>query len=138
MQLCAEARAVAGSCCLIALCLCFLVVPGCRRASDTRPDLKLTHEVSPQPPRVGHVRVTLRLTDSSGKPVTRAGLSIEGYMSHPGMKPITAGVVESESGSYVSEIDLAMAGDWVFIVHIQLPGQVPVDRQFEIKGVLPA
>lgn len=138
MQLCAEARAVAGSSCLIALCLCLLVVQGCRPASETLPALKLTHEVSPQPPRVGHVRVTLKLTDSSGKPITRAGLSIEGYMSHPGMKPIAAGVVESEPGSYVSEIDLAMAGDWVFIVHIQLPGQVSMDRQFEIKGVLPA
>ena len=138
MQLCVEPRAGARGSCLIALCLCLLVLQGCRRASETVPDLKLTHEVSPQPPRVGQVRVTLRLTDSSGKPITRAGLSIEGYMSHPGMKPIAASVVESEPGSYVSVIDLAMAGDWVFIVHIQLPGQVSVDRQFEIKGVLPA
>jgi hypothetical protein len=138
MQLCAEARAVAGSSCLIALCLCFVFVQGCRRESETQPDLKLTHEVSPQPPRVGQVRVTLRLTDSSGKPMRRAGLSIEGYMSHPGMKPIVASVVESEPGTYLSVIDLTMAGDWVFIVHIQLPGHVSMDRQFEIKGVLPA
>jgi YtkA-like len=123
---------------LIALCLCILVVQGCRRASETPPELKLTQEVSPQPPRVGQVRVTLGLTDSSGKPITRAGLSIEGYMSHPGMKPIAASVVESEPGRYLSVIDLDMAGDWVFIVHIQLPGQVSIDRQFEIKGVLPA
>src|ERR1044071_1661210 len=138
MQLCAEARAVAGSSCLIALCLCLLVVQGCRRTSETLPDLKLTHEVSPQTPRVGNVRITLKLTDSAGKSITRAGLSLEGYMSHPGMKPIAATVVESEPGSYMSVVDLSMAGDWVFIVHIHLPGQAPVDRQFEIKGVLPA
>jgi hypothetical protein len=54
------------------------------------------------------------------------------------MKPVAASVVEAEPGHYVSVIDLSMAGDWVFIVHIQLPGQVSVDRQFEIKGVLPA
>ena len=124
--------------CLVALCLCVLVVQGCRRTSETLPDLKLTHEVSPQPPRVGQVRVTLGLTDSSGKPITRAGLSLEGYMSHAGMKPVSASVVESEPGRYVSVIDLSMAGDWVFIVHIQLPGQVSIDRQFEIKGVVPA
>ena len=123
---------------LIVLCVCILVSQGCRRASATLPDLKLTHEVSPQPPRVGQVRVTLGLTDSSGKPITRAGLSLEGYMSHPGMKPIAASVVEFEPGRYVSVLDLSMAGDWVFIVHIQLPGQVSVDRQFEIKGVQPA
>ena len=138
MQLRVEARAVARSSCLIALCLCILAVQGCRRTSEALPDLTLTHEVSPQPPRVGQVRVTLRLTDSSGKPVSRAGLSLEGYMSHAGMKPIAASVVESEPGRYVSVIDISMAGDWVFIVHIQLPGRVSVDRQFEIKGVLPA
>jgi hypothetical protein len=54
------------------------------------------------------------------------------------MKPIAASVVEVEPGRYVSAIDLSMAGDWVFIVHIHLPGQVSVDRQFEINGVLPA
>ena len=124
--------------CLIALCLCILVAQGCRRTNATLPDLKLTHEVSPQPPRVGQVRVTLALTDDSGKAITRAGLSLEGYMSHAGMKPVAASVVESEPGRYVSVIDLSMAGDWVFIVHIKLPGQVSVDRQFEIKGVLPA
>ena len=124
--------------CLIALCVCVLVVQGCRRTSEALPDLKLTHEVFPQPPRVGQVRVTLGLTDSSGKPISRAGLSLEGYMSHAGMKPVAASVVETEPGRYVSVIDLSMAGDWVFIVHIQLPGRVSMDRQFEIKGVLPA
>ena len=124
--------------CLIALCLCLLVLQGCRRTGEVPSDLKLTHEVSPQPPRVGQVRITLGLTDSSGKPITRAGLSLEGYMSHAGMKPVSASVVESEPGRYVSVIDLSMAGDWVFIVHIQLPGQGSVDRQFEIKGVSPA
>ena len=82
--------------------------------------------------------MTLGLTDNSGKQITRAGLSIEGYMTHGGMKPVAASVVESEPGRYVSIIDLSMAGDWVFIVHINLPGQVSMDRQFEIKGVLPA
>ena len=138
MQLCVEARADARSSCLIALCFCIVFVHGCRRANETLSDLKLTHEVFPQPPRVGQVRVTLGLTDSSGKPVSRAGLSLEGYMSHAGMKPIAASVVESEPGRYVSVIDISMAGDWVFIVHIQLPGRLSMDRQFEIKGVLPA
>ena len=138
MQLRVEARAVARNSCLIALCLCILVAQGCRRASEALPELKLTHDVSPQPPRVGQVRVTLGLTDGSGKPISQARLSLEGYMSHAGMKPIAASVVESELGRYVSVVDISMAGDWVFIVHIQLPGRVSVDRQFEIKGVLPA
>ena len=101
------------------------------------PDLKFTHEVSPQPPRAGQVQITMGLADSSGKPITRAGLSLAGYMSHSGMPPVSAPVAELGPGSYIGTMDLSMAGDWVIIVHINLPGQVSVDRQFEIKGVLP-
>ena len=122
--------------CVIALCLCIIGAYGCRR-NDTVPDLKFTHEVSPQPPRVGPVTITIGLADSSGKPITRAGLSLEGYMSHSGMPPVSTRVAESGPGRYIGTMDLSMAGDWVVIVHINLPGQVSVDRQFEIKGVLP-
>ncbi|HET6979872.1 MAG TPA: FixH family protein [Pyrinomonadaceae bacterium] len=120
----------------IALCLCILGAYGCRR-NEAPPDLKLTHEVSPQPPRVGYVTVNLGLTDSSGNPISRAGLSLEGYMSHSGMPPVSGRVAEVRPGSYIGNMELSMAGDWVVIVHIHLPGQVSVDRQFEIKGVLP-
>jgi len=122
--------------CVVALCLCIIGAYGCRR-TDTVPDLKFTHEVSPQPPRVGPVTITIGLADSSGKPITRAGLSLEGYMSHSGMPPVSTRVTESGPGRYIGTMDLSMAGDWVVIVHINLPGQVSVDRQFEIKGVLP-
>ena len=108
----------------------------CKRA-ETVPDVKITHEVSPHPPRVGPVQIKMGLADSSGKPITRAGLSLEGYMSHSGMPPVSAPVVELSSGSYLGTMNLTMAGDWVVIVHINLPGQVSLDRQFEIKGVLP-
>jgi len=121
---------------LISICLCILVAHGCGR-SDTQADLKLTHEVSPNPPRVGQARITMGLTDGSGKPVTRADLGLEGYMTHAGMKPITASVTELEPGRYVANMELSMAGDWVVVVHINLPGQRALDRQFEIKGVLP-
>jgi len=53
------------------------------------------------------------------------------------MPPVSTRVAESGPGRYIGTMDLSMAGDWVVIVHINLPGQVSVDRQFEIKGVLP-
>lgn len=121
---------------LLAICFCIVVAYGCRR-NEAVPDLNLTHEISPQPPRVGQVSVKLGLADNSGKPITRAGLSLEGYMSHSGMPPVSASVAEAGPGSYIGTMNLTMAGDWVVIVHINLPGQVSLDRQFEIKGVLP-
>ena len=121
---------------LIAIVFCMLVAQGCGR-SDPPPDLLLTYQVFPNPPRVGSVRITLGLRDDSGKPLTRADLGLEGYMTHAGMKPIPASATEIEPGRYVANMDLSMAGDWVIVVHINLPGQRAVDRQFEIDGVLP-
>src|SRR5262245_52670648 len=97
----------------------------------------LTYQVSPNPPRVGNVRITIGLRDDSGKPLTRGDLELEGYMTHPGMKPVTASVTEQEPGRYVANMSLSMAGDWVIVVHINLPGQRPIDRRIEIDGVLP-
>ena len=109
---------------------------GCKRA-EAVPEIKFTHEVSPQPARVGQVQITMRLAENSGQPITRAGLSLEGYMSHSGMPPVSGRVAESGPGTYLGTMDLSMAGDWVVIVHINLPGQKTVERQFDIKGVLP-
>jgi hypothetical protein len=101
-------------------------------------DLTLKHEVSPQPPRVGQVTITLELTDASGKPVTGAQISLEGHMSHAGMSPVFARRDGSRARTLRRSMDLSMAGDWIFIVHLTLPGRETLDRQFEIKGVLPA
>jgi hypothetical protein len=59
-------------------------------------------------------------------------------MSHAGMSPVFADVAELEPGRYVGALELSMAGDWVFIVHLALPGKGILQREFEVKGVLPA
>lgn len=120
--------------CLIALCLCVLV-QGCRQKASS--DLVLAHEVSPQPPRVGNVMITLKPTDGSGKPVTGARIFLEGQMSHAGMNAVGVRTAELEPGTYHGVVELSMAGDWVIIAHVIAPGRAQVDRQFEIKGVLP-
>ena len=99
------------------------------------PDLTLTHEVSPQPPRVGPLTITLRVADTSGKPVTGVRIKLEGNMSHPGMTPLFADAQETEPGRYSSTMELSMAGDWYFVVHMTLPDGRQLEHQFEIKGV---
>ena len=110
---------------------------GCRPGSETLTGITLAHEVSPQPPRVGQVKITLKATDSSGKPVTRAQVMLEGHMTHAGMTPVSATAAESEPGRYSGVVNLSMAGDWVIVAKFNLPGQGTLQRQFEIKGVLP-
>jgi len=96
------------------------------------------HEIAPQPPRVGVVTITLRVTDASGRPLRGARVKLEGNMSHAGMTPVLADAAEVEAGRYRSNMELSMAGDWVVLVHLTLPDGAKVERQLEIKGVAPA
>lgn len=115
---------------VIALCVCLALAQACRQQSDSAPELILTHEVSPQPPRVGPVTITLRLAEPSGQPVSGARVKLEGNMSHAGMTPVFADAIETEPGRYSSTINLTMAGDWYFVVHMILPDGRQVERKF--------
>ena len=119
---------------VIALCACLMVVQSCRNQGESVPDLTLTHEVSPQPPRVGPVTITLQATNASG-PVTEARIMLEGNMSHAGMSPVFAEATEIAPGQYRAIMELSMAGDWIVQVHLSLRDGLKSERQFEIKGV---
>ena len=120
---------------VIALCVCLVFAQACRHQSESPPDFTLTHEVSPQPPRVGPSTIALRLADASGKPATGVRIRLEGNMSHAGMTPVFADVKETQPGHYSSSMELSMAGDWYVVVHMTLPDGRLLQRQFEIKGV---
>ncbi len=56
-------------------------------------------------------------------------------MSHPGMSPVFAESKEVASGRYRADVDFAMPGDWVVLLHIKLPGGETVERQIDVKDV---
>jgi hypothetical protein len=121
------------------LCLLCLFVVGflsCR--SQSSQEVFVAHEVLPQPPRVGHAVIVLRVTSASRKPLMGARIRLEGNMSHAGMSPVFADTLEVAPGDYRANIELAMAGDWVILVHLTLPDGAKLERQFEIKGVASA
>jgi hypothetical protein len=122
----------------VALCACVVFTQACWWHSDSPPDIVLLHDVSPQPPRVGPVTITLKLTDLPGKPISGADIKLEGNMSHAGMVPVFATATEIGAGSYRANIELSMAGDWNILVHLTLPDGRKLDQQFEIKGVASA
>ena len=119
---------------VFSLCLLCLLV-ACR--NQPSPEVTVAHEVLPQPPRVGQVEIRLRVTDASRKPLTGAGIKLEGNMSHAGMSPVFADTIEVAPGEYRANMELSMAGDWVILVHLSLSGGTKLERQFEIKGVAP-
>ena len=119
---------------MVALCACLVLA--CRQQGKS-PDLTFAHDISPQPPRVGKVTITLNIKDTSGAPVSRARLNLEGNMSHAGMAAVFAETIEVEPGLYRTNMEFTMAGDWLLSVYVTLREGLHVDRQFEFKGVGP-
>jgi hypothetical protein len=123
---------------LIALCVCFVFTDDCTRRRHRFEELKFTEEISPQPPRVGPVTLTLRITDLAGTPVSGAQVTMEGEMTHAGMVPVFADANEIEPGRYQAIMKLSMAGEWRVNVHVTRSGGHKEDYEFDIKGVEPA
>jgi hypothetical protein len=114
-----------------------LFLLACHKPAASSPDLTLRFEAPPEPVRVGPVNVSFILADAGGKPVAGAHLAAEADMTHAGMSPVFGTVEEKRPGRYESTLNLAMAGDWVILLHGTFPDGAKLERQFELKDVRP-
>src|SRR5215207_3874872 len=112
-----------------------LFLAGCRERPAARDGVSVEHEVTPRPPRVGLARIALRVSDAAGRPLSGARVSVEGNMSHAGMRPVFGEARESGPGRYESALEFTMGGDWVILVRLTLPDGREIERQFDVKGV---
>jgi len=114
-----------------------LLLAGCHTAASPDSGVTVACTITPQPPLVGNATVTVKLSDRTEKPVSGAHVKLEVDMSHPGMEPVFAKAGETAPGSYVAHLQFTMAGDWVILVQVVLADGQRVDRQVDVKGVLP-
>jgi hypothetical protein len=120
---------------LAAIGLCSVIdLTACRHAQESAA-IRMDLEIAPWPPRVGPATVTLKLSAADGKAMSGAHVSLEGDMAHPGMRPEFAETHEMGSGRYQAQLDFTMAGDWVILANVTLPGRVTLERQLDVKGV---
>ncbi len=56
-------------------------------------------------------------------------------MSHPGMGPVFGKANETSPGSYRTQIDFNMGGDWIVLLHIKLADGRKIERQMDVRGV---
>lgn len=77
----------------------------------------------------------MKLADTSAKPINGARISLEGNMSHPGMRPVFSEAREVEPGRYEATLEFTMRGAWVILFHITLPDGRKLQRQIDVKGV---
>ena len=122
---------------LIALCVCFVFATACTKRHARWAELKFSHEVSPQPPHVGPVTLTVRINDLSGAAITGAQVTMQGNMTHAGMVPVFADATETQPGRYQSTMKLSMAGDWKVTVHVTWSTNHKADYEFDVNGVEP-
>jgi hypothetical protein len=92
-------------------------------------------EIAPRPARIGLATVTLHLSDAAGRPVRQARIALEGDMSHPGMRPEFGEARETGPGRYQGQLTFTMAGDWIVLIQVTLPGGQKLERQMEVNGV---
>ena len=118
-------------------CTVLLFGAACRRNIDHLSGLKIEHEITPQPARVGPARVTFTLADAAAKPIAGARVTVEADMSHAGMSPVFGEVEEIQPGRYQAELTFGMAGDWVILLHGTLPDGEKLERQFDVRDVRP-
>jgi YtkA-like len=113
-----------------------LILVGCQTSPPTDA-VSIEHEVAPHPFHVGVSTIDLKLTDAAGDPITGARIHLEGLMTHPGMRPVFNEAREAGPGRYQSSLEFKMAGDWIVLLQITLPNGHKLERQFDVKGVLP-
>ena len=119
---------------LASVCSCWTII-ACRKASVPSAGILVAAHLDPQPERVGSEIVTVTVTDVSSRPISHASVTVEADMSHPGMSPVFGEATEAAPGTYMGKIDFNMGGDWVLLMHVNLPGGQKVERQIAVPGV---
>jgi YtkA-like len=120
----------------LGLALCAnLFQSGCNETGETPPDIVFEYKIAPEPPRTGLATITLKLADSAGKPINGARISLEGNMSHAGMRPVFSDARELEAGRYEAPLEFTMSGDWIILVHLTLPDGRKLQREIAVKGI---
>lgn len=118
----------------IAVLVC-VPLAACRTASGVTVEWRL----EPVPPVVGVSHVArVRVLDPGRGEVVGARLRLEAHMTHPGMAPEIADLIEVAGGTYEGQIVFSMSGDWVLVVSGELGDGRRVLETFEIGRVAPA
>jgi hypothetical protein len=120
---------------VIAASIALCCIGACRAAPG---DVGITWTVEPAHPHAGTTTVVrFTLNDARGQRLPGARLQLAAHMSHPGMTPITANVLDRGNGAYESRLLLSMAGNWTLVVSGELADGKRVTKHTEIAAAAP-
>lgn len=122
---------------LLCACAATLLATACSRPADSSRTITIEHQISPEPARTGPTVVSFRLIDAAGHAIPGAQVAAEADMAHAGMSPVFDDAKEIEPGRYQAHLRFEMAGDWVILLHVTLPGGQKLERQISVPAVRP-
>lgn len=118
--------------------LAILVVAGALGACRPAQPISVSWSVDERTATAGaDAIVTVEIGSSlGGATATKATLSLEGHMTHPGMAPVVASMMEVAPGRYQAPLPLAMAGEWILVLTGTLAdgSRVQAEHHVEVTG----
>jgi hypothetical protein len=108
---------------------------GCGKSSDVSADVDFACEIEPRPAHLGRNTFTVTLNGRNHQALAGAHVSLEGDMSHAGMRPVLGEAKEISAGRYQGTLDLPMPGDWTVLFQITLPNGQTFEREMKIQNL---
>lgn len=116
-----------------------VIVSGCAKGYESeRPagDLRVILKADRYPLVRGDNAVTVKITDTAGKPVANADVNVRYYMPPmPGMPPMDYNTHAAKKGDvYVITANIPMEGGWKFEVSVVEPGKPSAVATFNLDS----
>jgi hypothetical protein len=118
---------------VVLLSVLILMLAGCRQQAEpiANENVNIAVSFAPNELTIGASTVVVTLTDTAGNPINDATVNIRGDMNHAGMQPVIRDIEAGANGSYSTEYEWTMAGDWEVTVVVTLPDGTSAEQRFD-------
>ena len=107
-----------------------LALPRAASGPAAAPQISLSSH--PFPLIVGNNRLSIRLVDASGAPISQARVRVDTESAHPGTIPLSRPASGGADGLYTADVTWPMTDQWRIDVTAELPGGEVLREHFDV------
>jgi hypothetical protein len=117
---------------IFTVCLFTFSTSACEKKQEG--NFTISYQIPEGQDSLGESIIEIKVKDvKTGEAVEDARIQIEGNMSHPGMAPVFAKVLEIGDGVYKAQINFNMAGDWILTANVLAKDGRRGDGSFKLR-----